>query len=540
MEMHFADVWEAIADTVPDAIAVVHGDRRFTWAAYEDRAARMAGAFASAGLTQDAKVGLFLYNGPEYLEAQFAAFKQRLSPINVNYRYLDDELRYLLDNADAEALVFHSSLGDRVARVVGYLPRLRLLVEVDDGAGAGQVDGAARYEDVLSAHEPAPHIARAEDDIYMLYTGGTTGMPKGVMYAVGGMTEGLITASYPAVGLAPPTTAGEIPDLVRGLHAAATAPIVIPACPLMHGTGMWLGAMLAHNAGGTTVTLTGRSFDAHELWATVARERVNVVTIVGDAFAKPMLAALDEASERGEPYDTSSLGFVVSSGVMFAAEGKDALIERIPQVVIVDAIGSTEGGMGVQLTAKGLPVQTARFAQLPTTKVFTDDGREVTPGSGEAGLVAAGGNVPLGYYKDEEKSARTFKVIDGKRYSFPGDWATVEADGSITLLGRGSQCINTAGEKVFPEEVEEAVKRYPGVYDCLVVGVPDDRFGERVAAVVSLAHGASVTADELMASCRTQLAAYKAPRQIVFVDDVPRAPNGKADYRTAKTLAAAN
>ena len=539
MEMHFADVWEAIARTVPDAVAVVHGDRRLTWAAYENRAARMAAAFASAGLTPDAKVGLFLYNGPEYLESQFAAFKQRLSPINVNYRYLDDELRYLLDNADTEALVFHSSLGDRVARVVADLPRLRLLVEVNDGEGVGQVDGAVRYEDALAAHEPAPPIARAEDDIYMLYTGGTTGMPKGVMYAVGGMTQGLIAASYPAVGLAPPTTADEIPDLVRGLHAAGTTPVVIPACPLMHGTGMWLGAMLAHDAGGTVVTLTAPSFDAHELWATVARERVNVVTIVGDALAKPMLAALDEASERGEPHDTSSLGFVVSSGVMFAAEGKDALIERIPQVVIIDAIGSTEGGMGVQLTAKGLPVQTARFAQLPTTKVFTDDGREVTPGSGEAGLVAAGGNVPLGYYKDEEKSARTFKVIDGQRYSFPGDWATVEADGSITLLGRGSQCINTAGEKVFPEEVEEAVKRYPGVYDCLVVGVPDERFGERVAAVVSLDEGASVTADQLTASCRAHLAAYKAPRQIVFVDGVPRAPNGKADYRTAKTLATA-
>lgn len=537
MEMHFATVWEAIADTVPDAPAVVHGDRRLTWSAYEQRAARLAAALTAHGLEPDAKVGLFLYNSPEYLEAQFAGMKQRLVPVNVNYRYLDEELRYLLDNADAEALVFHSSLGERVAAVAGRLPKLRVLVEVDDGVGAGRVDRAVRYEALVAAHEAAARIERPEDDVYMLYTGGTTGMPKGVMYAIGGITAGLIESSYAGVGLPVPASADEIPALVLGLRDGGRAPVVIPACPLMHGTGMWLGAMLAHDAGGVCVTLPSRSFDTHELWATVARERATTVTIVGDPFAKPMLAALDAAAEQGEPYDTSTLSFIVSSGVMFAAENKEALIDRVPQVVIVDAIGSSEGGMGLQLTAKGLPVHTGRFSQMPTTKVFTEDGREVVPGSGEAGLVAAGGNVPIGYYKDAEKSARTFKVINGRRYSFPGDWATVETDGSISLLGRGSQTINTAGEKVFPEEVEEAIKRLPGVYDCLVVGLPDERFGERVAAVVALADGADISEDDVIAGCRAQLAAFKAPRSVTFVAHVPRAANGKADYRTAKAMA---
>ena len=258
MEMHFATVWEAIADTVPDAPAVVHGDRRLTWSAYEQRAARLAAALTAHGLEPDAKLGLFLYNSPEYLEAQFAGMKQRLVPVNVNYRYLDEELRYLLDNADAEALVFHSSLGERVAAVAGRLPKLRVLVEVDDGVGAGRVDRAVRYEALVAAHEPAARIERPEDDVYMLYTGGTTGMPKGVMYAIGGITAGLIESSYAGVGLPVPASADEIPALVLGLRDGGRAPVVIPACPLMHGTGMWLGAMLAHDAGGVCVTLPSR------------------------------------------------------------------------------------------------------------------------------------------------------------------------------------------------------------------------------------------------------------------------------------------
>jgi fatty-acyl-CoA synthase len=533
MEMHFASVWESIADVIGDETAVVHGDTRRSWSEYDERAARMAAAYVAAGLGSDSKIGLYMYNGNEYLEAQFGGFKMRGVPVNVNYRYLDEELWYLLDNADAEALVFHSSLGDRVARVVERLPKLKLLVEVDDG-GPGQVPGAQAYEAVLAGHDPMPRISRAEDDIYMLYTGGTTGMPKGVMYAMGGMTGGFVTSGFPLLGLAAPSDASEIAALVKGAAEAGNRLISIPAAPLMHGTGVWLGAFIPHLAGGVVTTLQNRSLDADELLRLVEAEAVTNLTIVGDAFAKPIIRALDAAIAAGRPYDTSSLKMVISSGVMWTAEVKEQLLDRVEQLVLLDAIGSTEGSMGMSITMKGLPPSTAKFSQMPTTKVFTDDDREVQPGSGEIGMVAAGGNVPFGYFKDPEKSARTFRVINGQRYSFPGDLAMVADDGSLILLGRGSQVINSGGEKIFPEEVEEAVKRVAGVHDCLVVGIDDEKFGQAVTAVVSLNEGAAATEGEIIAGVKGQLAGFKAPKRVVFVSQVPRAPNGKADYKAAK------
>ena len=533
MEMHFASVWESIADVIGDETAVVHGDTRRSWSEYDERAARMAAAYVAAGLGSDSKIGLYMYNGNEYLEAQYGGFKMRGVPVNVNYRYLDEELWYLLDNSDAEALVFHSSLGDRVARVVDRLPKLKLLVEVDDG-GPGQVPGALAYEAVLAGHDPMPRISRAEDDIYMLYTGGTTGMPKGVMYAMGGMTGGFVTSGFPLLGLAAPSDASEIAALVKGAAEAGNRLISIPAAPLMHGTGVWLGAFIPHLAGGVVVTLQNRSLDADELLRLVEAEAVTNLTIVGDAFAKPIIRALDAAIAAGRPYDTSSLKMVISSGVMWTAEVKEQLLDRVEQLVLLDAIGSTEGSMGMSITMKGLPPSTAKFSQMPTTKVFTDDDREVQPGSGEIGMVAAGGNVPFGYFKDPEKSARTFRVINGQRYSFPGDLAMVADDGSLILLGRGSQVINSGGEKIFPEEVEEAVKRVAGVHDCLVVGIDDEKFGQAVTAVVSLNEGAAATEGEIIAGVKGQLAGFKAPKRVVFVSQVPRAPNGKADYKAAK------
>jgi fatty-acyl-CoA synthase len=533
MEMHFASVWESIADVIGDETAVVHGDTRRSWSEYDERAARMAAAYVAAGLGSDSKIGLYMYNGNEYLEAQYGGFKMRGVPVNVNYRYLDEELWYLLDNSDAEALVFHSSLGDRVARVVDRLPKLKLLVEVDDG-GPGQVPGALAYEAVLAGHDPMPRISRAEDDIYMLYTGGTTGMPKGVMYAIGGMTGGFVTSGFPLLGLAAPSDASEIAALVKGAAESGNRLISIPAAPLMHGTGMWLGAFIPHLAGGVVTTLQNRSLDADELLRLVEAEAVTNVTIVGDAFAKPIIRALDAAVAAGRPYDTSSLKMVISSGVMWTAEVKEQLLDRVEQLVLLDAIGSTEGSMGMSITMKGLPPSTAKFSQMPTTKVFTDDDREVQPGSGEIGMVAAGGNVPFGYFKDPEKSARTFRVINGQRYSFPGDLAMVADDGSLILLGRGSQVINSGGEKIFPEEVEEAVKRVAGVHDCLVVGIDDEKFGQAVTAVVSLNEGAAATEGEIIAGVKGQLAGFKAPKRVVFVSQVPRAPNGKADYKAAK------
>jgi 3-oxocholest-4-en-26-oate---CoA ligase len=535
--MHFADVWEAIADALPDQIAVVHAETRRTWRAYEERASRLAAAFHAAGLGPDAKIGMYLYNSPEYLETQFAGFKMRGVPVNVNYRYLDDELAYLLENSDAEAVVYHTSLGDRIERVRAGLPKLKLLVEVDDG-GEHRVDGAQAYEDLLAAQEPMPRIERSEDDIYMLYTGGTTGMPKGVMYRCGDFTQGIANNLYVLAGITVPTDPAGLVALAVAAAAEGKAPVSIPACPLMHGTGMWIGAMTPHHGGGTVVTLPSRTLDADELLRAVADESVERIVIVGDAFAKPILRALQAAADRGTPYELPSLALIVSSGVMWTAEVKAGILEHLPHVVLVDAMGSTEAGaMGMNITMKGMAgVETAQFSRQPTLKVFTEDDREVEPGSGEAGMVANGGMLPLGYFKDPEKTDRTFRVIEGVRYCFPGDWATVEADGSMTLLGRGSQCINTGGEKVFPEEVEEAVKRTPGVHDCLVVGLPDEKFGETVTAVVST--DTSLSEAEVISSVKGQLSGYKAPKRVVFVSQVPRAPNGKADYKTAKKLAA--
>jgi fatty-acyl-CoA synthase len=407
---------------------------------------------------------------------------------------------------------------------------------VDDG-GAGQVPTARRYEEALANNPPMARIERSEDDIYMLYTGGTTGMPKGVMYDMGGFTRSFATLGFPLIGLEPPVDAASMAPAVKQSIAASGRIISMPCAPLMHGTGVWLGAMIPQLGGAQVVTLQSRSMDPDEILRTVERERVTNMTIVGDAFSKPLIKAIDAAIEGGTPYDLSSLKMIISSGVMWTAEVKEQLLDRIEQVILLDAIGSSEGSMGSSISMKGLPPSTATFARNPTTKVFTDDDREVLPGSDETGMVAAGGMVPIGYFKDEEKSARTFRTIDGVRYSFPGDMAKVAADGSLILLGRGSQVINSGGEKVFPEEVEEAVKRVDGILDCLVVGIDDERFGQAVTAVASLSDTFGPDEAAVIAGVKHDLAAYKAPKRVVFVSQVPRAPNGKADYKAAKQLA---
>ena len=538
MEKQFATIWESIADSIGDSPAVTQGTVTRTWTEYEQRASRIASALVDAGLQPQSKVGLYLYNSNEYLEAQFATFKFRGVPVNVNYRYLDEELLYLLDNSDAEALFFHSSLGDRVARVVDRLPKLKLLVEVSDD-GEHHVVSAVPYNTLVTDYDPMPRITRDEDDIYMLYTGGTTGMPKGVMYQMGSLAEGFVNGGLAFIGMTPPSEFSQLSTTVRDAHANGIRPITIPGCPLMHGTGMWIGAMMPQSGGAHVVTLQKRSFDAHELFEVIQDKKATLAVVVGDSFVKPMIRALDEATAKGTAYDASSLKMIASSGVMWTSEVKEALLERIEHVVLLDAMGSSEGSMGTSISMKGLPPKTAKFAVAPTTKVFTEDDREVQPGSGEIGKVAAGGAVPIGYYKDPEKSSKTFRTINGVRYSFPGDMATVEADGSLTLLGRGSQVINSAGEKIFPEEVEEAVKRVDGVLDCLVVGVDDEKFGQAVTAVASLSPGAKVDEATIIANVKTQLAGYKAPKRVIFVTQIPRAPNGKADYKSARDMAIA-
>jgi fatty-acyl-CoA synthase len=537
MRTQFASIWEAVADVVPDQTAIVQGERRLSWRDYERRAARLAGAIRGAGIGAGGKVGMYLYNSPEYCETNFAALKVRSMPINVNYRYLDNELLYLVDNADLEGLVFHTSLADRVARVATQLEGVRLLVEVDDGPapdGTTHVEGAISYEELLASAEPAARLEPAHDDVYIFYTGGTTGMPKGVMYPLEEFTEFFLRAYPPMIGLVPIEDPKDILDTARRMYEGGTPLVAMSGPPLMHGTGCWLGMMIPHLFGGTAVLLAHRSFDPIEVWDAVEREGVQHLIVVGDAFAKPLLRALDDAPGR---WDGSSLRLMISSGAMFSAEVKQGLIDHLPDLAIADVLGATEGGIGTSITTKDTPrTETAKFSLNATTKVFTDDGREVEPGSGEIGVVANGGLVPIGYYKDPEKSARTFREVHGHRYSFPGDMATVAADGTLVLFGRGSNCINTGGEKVYPEEVEEALKVHPAVEDALVFGVPDDRFGQRVVGIVSLTPGESAGPDQIVTDARHRLASYKLPKELRIVDEVPRAPNGKANYPAAREL----
>lgn len=535
MRWHFADIWEVVADTVPEAPALVHGDTKRNWAEYDDRAARLATVLTDHGLGPDSKVAIFAYNSNEYLEAQYGIFKIRGVPINVNYRYFEDELVYLFDNSDAEAVFFQAQFADRIRAIRAKIPKVKVFIEIDDGSGE-HLDGAISYEAALTAADPMARIERAEEDIYMLYTGGTTGMPKGVMYYHGDFSRNMLLG-LAARGIAPPDDAEGLAAAVRQIHDEGAASRAIPACPLMHGTGMWLAALSIHNIGGCVVTFENTSFDPHALWKLVEKENVTDMAIVGDAFAKPMLQALEAAKAAGESIDISSLTRIISSGVMFSTPVKRGLLE-FGDFTIVDAMGSTEGGMGSSVVTRDTPEgETGKFTMNETTKVFTDDDKLVAPGSGDIGMIANGGLTPVGYFKDPEKSAVTFREIDGHRYGFAGDYATIEADGTLVLLGRGSVCINTGGEKVFPEEVEEVVKSHPAVYDCLVVGVPDERFGEKVTAVTSFREGESTEEETLIEWLHGKLAGYKLPRTVLFVPEVMRAQNGKADYGWAKETA---
>lgn len=536
-EWHLANVWESVADAMPDEVAVTQGERSVSWRDYDDRAARLAQVFVDGGLEPSAKVAIYSYNSIEYLEAQYAAFKARMVPINVNYRYLEDELAHVFNNSDSEAIVFQAGFAPRIAAIRDKLECTKLFVEIDDGSGE-HLDGALRYEEALAAVQPMERIARSGDDIYMLYTGGTTGLPKGVMYDHRTFTTALIGKAMMLRQLPFPETPDGLGPVIQGLAAAGFRPKSLPACPLMHGTGMWVGVTIPHSLGGHIVLEGNNSFDADRLLKLIQDSQAREIVIVGDVFAKPMAKALLAARDRGEPYDLSNLAMINSSGVMFSAEAKQGLLE-FADVTIFDSMGSTEGSMGTSVSNRETigGSQTGKFQLSPTTKIFTEDGREVAPGSGEVGLICNGGMVPIGYYKDEKKSAETFKVINGVRYSVPGDFAMLEADGTITLLGRGSGCINSGGEKIFPEEVEEAIKSHERVVDCLVVGVPDERFGECVTAVFATDGGKDIADAEMKAHVRSKLADYKAPRLYVKVDHVPRADNGKADYKTAKSLA---
>ncbi len=530
---NFADIWEGIAQAMPDATAAAHGFESHSWREFEDRSARLAAALDDAGVGHDDKVALYLFNGFEYQEAQFAAFKQRAVPCNVNYRYVAAELQYLLENADAKAVFFDVSLADRIEAVRAACPELRLLVQV---GGGDLLDGAVHFEDLVASHQPAAPIERSGDDLWFLYTGGTTGNPKAVMWPHAELQKSG-AAYYTPLDRGVPQTVEEAVDAACELRDRNRSTRVLAAAPLMHGTS-GIVSLQVLSVGGTVATLPSRSFDATELWEVVAHHRLTMLTIVGEAFARPMLAELARARDAGTPHDLSSVFQIMSSGVMWSRESKEAFLE-FRQMTLVDTLGSSESpGQGTQRTRGGEEVaSTGRFELSETTTVLTDDGHEVVPGSGDVGRLANRGIVPLGYYKDQAKTDETFPTVRGVRYAIPGDYATIEADGTITLLGRGSVCINSGGEKIYPEEVEEALKSHPGVLDCNVVGLADERWGQSVTAVISLVDGTEVSDDDLVAHAREHLAAYKTPKRFFRVPSVMRGPNGKPDYTWARTTA---
>ena len=534
MELHPATLWESIADAIPERTALVQGVVRRSWRDLDDRAARLAGTLLAQGVEAGDRVGLMLHNCPEFVEAYFAALKIRAVPFNVNYRYTAPEVGYLLADADAAALVFHASLGDVVAGALASSGRAPRLVAVDDadgpdGAGADALD----FQAAAITGPVAPRVERSPDDVTMIYTGGTTGMPKGVVMRVGPPLEYLLRTVPPLLGEAP-VPVDEVPALARRLADGGRPMVSLPAPPLIHNTGVAVGTVPALSTGGSVVFLPSRHFDAVELWDTVVAEQVTDITIVGDAFARPMLAALRDGPHR----DLGGVRSIASSGAMFSAEVKTGLFGFMPQLLILDIIGASEATMGMSVATAATPVDTARFLPAPGVIVVDDDGRRLEPGSGEVGLVAVPGGAE-GYYNDDAKTAATFRVIGGVRYTIPGDHATLEADGTLVFMGRGSSCINTAGEKVFPEEVEEVLKAHPAVEDALVFGVPDARFGERVAAVVSASGAEPLDVSAVLHAARESLAGYKIPRAVVVVDLVPRTDVGKPDYAAAREQFAA-
>jgi acyl-CoA synthetase (AMP-forming)/AMP-acid ligase II len=527
MHYNLADLWEKVVDTVPDHEALVCGDRRRSYADVDERATRLAHHLASHGVRAGEHVALYLYNGVEYIEGMLAAFKLRAVPINVNYRYVEEELSYLLDDSDAKAIVFHREFAPKLEAIRGKIPALGTFVAVDDGSGAtlGSLPAVDYERAVERASADRDFGERSPDDLYILYTGGTTGMPKGVMWRAEDIFFGALGGGGIGNEISYPE---EIADRAREGRTRC-----LPACPFMHGTAHWM-AFSALFTGGCVVISPERHLDPKRLWEVVAREQVNFLVIVGDAFARPLVEALDDLDPS---VDVSCCTVILSGGAILSPSVKERLAEKLPASLIIDGYGASEsGGQGQSITVAGAPVNDVpRFAVNDETTVLDDALHPAAPGV--VGKLARRGRIPLGYYKDPEKTAATFPIVDGVRWSVPGDHARIEEDGTITLLGRGSVSINTGGEKVYPEEVEAALKGHDAVFDAVVVGVPDQRWGERVVAVVQPREGATPEFAELDAHVRAHVAGYKAPRELVLVDEILRSPSGKPDYRWARATA---
>lgn len=535
MSFNIADLFEHAVDVVPDRMALIVGDVERTYTQLDERANRLAHRFLADGIGTGDHIGIYGINSEPWVVAMLAAFKISAVPININYRYVADELLYLFDNAELVALVHDRTYAPLIEDVRDKVPSLTRFYVVEDGSEADtEALGSVRFEAALASGAPTrPDVTRSPDDLYVLYTGGTTGMPKGVMwrqedvfYALGGGVDAYTGQEVE----------GEY-SLAEKAQASAAPLISLCIPPLMHGAAQW-GTMRFLFEGNTVVLIP--RFGADEVWDTIERRGVQTITITGDAMGRPLIEALDATPDH---WDVSSLFVVASSAAVFSPSVKARFLARFPGLILVDAIGSTETGHNGMATIgehdtkrEGIGVTVKGYEG---SVVLDEELRPIVPGSGVVGMLARGGHIPLGYFKDEVKTAATFVMgADGIRYAIPGDFATVESDGTITLLGRGSVCINTGGEKVYPEEVEGVVKSHPAIFDAVVVGIPDDRWGQRVAAVVQLREGVDAPGvDELVDHCRSMLAGYKLPRSLVLVDEVVRSPSGKPDYPWAKRVA---
>ena len=532
VEFNLADLFEAAVDAFGDREYLVSGGRRLTYAQMEERANRLAHHLAENGIGPGDHVGIYALNGPEWVETAWAVFKLRAVWVNINYRYVQEELRYLFSNADLVALVHQRKFSANVAALLPELPGLRHVVVIDDdSAEPHPTQSAVGYESALAGGSPERDFApRSGGDLYILYTGGTTGLPKGVVwrhedvfFALGGGIDALTGARM------------ERPEEMVAKGRAQGGQITfLPIAPLMHGATQW--AVMGQSFTGNRIVLLEK-FDPHEVWQTVESERVNMVMITGDAMGKPLIEVLDEP---GASYDLSSLIGFTSTAALFSPAVKDDFFRRFPNLVMTDAVGSSESGNnGLSMVRPGATAMRSgpTVTSLGETVVFDENLEIVKPGSGVVGKIARAGNIPVGYYNDPAKTAEVFISVDGKRYVMPGDFATVEADGSVTLLGRGSICINSGGEKIFPEEVEAVVRSHPDVMDAIVVGAPDERFGQRVAAIVEPRPGhRAPSLEQVQVHCRAHVAGYKIPRQLHVVEKIERSPSGKPDYPWANSI----
>ena len=534
---------EAIADVIPDREAVVTPARRLSWRDLQLRSRRLANLLHAAGLGchrerdqldpwesgQD-HVALYLYNGTEYLEGMLGGYKARVAPFNVNYRYVEEELRYLLADARTRGIIYHASFAPRVAAVLKDLPAQAILLQVDDGSGEPLLPGARDYETALAgASDALPPVTPREEDLYILYTGGTTGMPKGVLW-----TQRDIF--FAAMGGQLPGGMGVVQSVAEMVERAPLGSFIraLPAPPFMHGAAQWSTFMLLHQGG--TIVLPGnpRALDPDDIWRTVEREQVGTLSIVGDAFARPLLDQLAKAH-----YDLSCLHILGSGGAILSPPFKRAFLEALPDLMIFDGFGSSEtGAQGTTLTTKGDTVSPSFKMDADTCVLDADLTRRLQPGEEAMGWLARTGYLPLGYFNDAEKTRKTYPIVAGTRYAVPGDRAQVAADGSVVVFGRDSVCINSGGEKIFAEEVERALKHHPAVYDVVVAGAPSERWGEQVTAIVQFQPGQRADDAELLATAAEHLARYKLPKAIVPVDRIVRSATGKPDYRWAKSIAA--